>query len=74
MRKKIEILGLMLLLVFTPITISSVENMMIPIQGVVEPKADVIVTKYRNYHGPLQYRRWNETRGYWVDKEWITLK
>ena len=51
MRKKIEILGLMLLLVFTPITISSVENMMIPIQGVVEPKADVIVTKYRNYHG-----------------------
>ena len=45
MRKKIEILGLMLLLVFTPITISSVENMMIPIQGVVEPKADVIVTK-----------------------------
>ena len=64
MRKKIEILGLMLLLVFTPITISSVENMMIPIQGVVEPKADVIVTKYRNYHGTLQYRRWNETRGY----------
>lgn len=74
MRKKVEIIGLILLFAFTPITLSNLESMVIPAQGVIEPKADVIVTKYRNYHGTLQYRRWNETRGYWVDKEWITLK
>lgn len=34
-------------------------------------RADVIVRKYRNYHGVLQYRRWNETRGVWVDPDWI---
>lgn len=74
MRKKVEILGLILLFAITPITLSNLESMVIPAQGVIEPKADVIVTKYRNYHGTLQYRRWNETRGYWVDKNWITLK
>jgi len=35
--------------------------------------ADVIVTKFREYNGLLQYRRWNETRGYWVDPYWITI-
>lgn len=34
-------------------------------------RIDVIVTKYRLYHGILQYRRWNETRDYWVDPDWI---
>lgn len=36
-------------------------------------RADVIVTKYRVYNGVLQYRRWNDTRGYWVDPDWIDL-
>lgn len=36
-------------------------------------RADVIVIKYRTNNGVLQYRRWNETRGYWVDPDWIDL-
>lgn len=41
----------------------------------IEPRADVIVFKYR-YNpttGDLQYRRWNETKGCWVDPEWISM-
>ena len=34
------------------------------------PRADVIVVKFRIYNGVLQYRRWNETWGYWVDPYW----
>lgn len=41
----------------------------------IAPCADEIVTKFRLIDGKkLQYRRWNQTRGYWVDKDWITLK
>ena len=40
----------------------------------IAPCADEIVTKFRMLNGHLQYRRWNQTRGYWVDKYWITLK
>ena len=34
-------------------------------------QADVIVRYYRMHNGHLQYRRYNETRGYWVDSHWI---
>ena len=38
----------------------------------IAPCADEIVTKFRLYKKTkLQYRRWNQTRGYWVDKDWI---
>lgn len=36
-------------------------------------RADVIVNKYRINHGKQQYRRWNETRGKWVDPAWIDI-
>ena len=40
----------------------------------IAPCADEIVTKFRLYKKTkLQYRRWNQTRGYWVDKDWIDL-
>ena len=40
----------------------------------VAPCADEIVTKFRLYKKTkLQYRRWNQTRGYRVDKDWIDL-
>ena len=39
----------------------------------IEPRADVIVFKYRIYNGVYQYRRWNETKGYWVDPYWIDV-
>lgn len=40
---------------------------------IIAPYADVIVTKTRIYNGKQQYRRWNETRGYWVDSYRIDL-
>ena len=40
----------------------------------IAPCADEIVTKFRLIDGKkLQYRRLNQTRGYWVDKKWIDL-
>lgn len=40
----------------------------------IAPCADEIVTKFRLIDGKkLQYRRWNQTRGYWVDKKGIDL-
>ncbi len=39
----------------------------------IMPLADVIVVKNRIYQGRYQFRRWNETRGYWVDPYWIDL-
>lgn len=39
----------------------------------VEPRADVIVKKFRLSKGVVQYRRWNETKGVWVDDDWITI-
>ena len=40
----------------------------------IAPCADEIVTKFRLIDGKkLQYRRWNQTRGYRVDKKWIDL-
>lgn len=42
--------------------------------GEIQPRIDVIVRKYRyTDDGRIQYRRWNETRGYWVDPDWIDL-
>lgn len=41
--------------------------------SIVEPRADVIVAKYRIKDGVYQYRRWNETQGYWVDPYWMDL-
>lgn len=38
------------------------------------PYADVIETRWRFHYGVLQYRRWNRTRNYWVDPEWIDYK
>ncbi len=39
----------------------------------IMPLADVIVIKQRLYQGRLQYRRWNQTQGYWVDPYWIDM-
>ena len=39
----------------------------------ITPRADVIKRVYRIYDDVLQYRRWNETRGYWVDPDWIVI-
>lgn len=32
--------------------------------------ADEIIMKYRYLNGHVQCRRWNATKGYWVDPYW----
>lgn len=32
--------------------------------------SDTIIMKYRYLNGHLQCRRWNATKGYWVDPYW----
>lgn len=39
----------------------------------LETRMDKIVKKFRVYNGVLQYRRWNETKGKWVDPYWIDM-
>lgn len=40
----------------------------------IEPRADVVYWIYRTLSdGTIQKRRWNETRGYWVDPDWIDV-
>ena len=34
---------------------------------------DVVEYIYRVYNGVLQYRRWNATKGIWVDPAWINV-
>ncbi len=41
--------------------------------GATIQATDVIETKYRLYYGKIQYRRWNATKGKWVDPHWITV-
>lgn len=36
--------------------------------------SDIIIYKYRVNNGRLQYRRWNDTQGKWVDNYWIDAK
>ncbi|MDE5823154.1 MAG: hypothetical protein K2H91_00490 [Lachnospiraceae bacterium] len=37
----------------------------------ITPYADSIVTKCKLINAKLYYRRWNETKEYWIDSDWI---
>lgn len=50
----------------------SLQNISIAIESAV-PCADQIVMKTRWHNGVLQYRRWNKTKGCWVDPDWIDM-
>ena len=72
--------GLMFLSLIFAMTISPVQNVSVygynailqsNSEMAMAPRADVIVEKLRINNGVLQYRRWNQTRGYWVDPDWI---
>lgn len=39
----------------------------------ISPYSDVIEVKYRVNNGITQYRRWNRSKGCWVDSNWINL-
>ncbi len=56
-----------------PATIPAMLQMPIAVEAAeIEPKADVVYWRYRILSdGTIQKRRWNETRGYWVDPTWI---
>lgn len=78
MKKLIVLTSVLLLSASSPI--SNASNIAYPTNqsydaysNTVHPYAEVIVTKYRNYHGKLQYRRWNQTLGEWVDSSWIDI-
>lgn len=44
------------------------------VSAAIEPRADVIVWQYRTRpDGTLQKRRWNATKGVWVDPAWINV-
>lgn len=84
MKKQLILLSAMLILATSIIGgITGVSNVKaVEVQEVYEmtvsneniiPHADVIVRKYRVINGVTQYRRWNETKGYWVDSEWLPL-
>jgi len=55
------------------VTVVEETNTKISSNLVMTPYANVIVIKTRIYNGVRQYRRWNETRGYWVDANWINM-
>ena len=83
MKKQLILLGAMTVLVTSTVgeivggvnvkaaEIQEVCEMTTENEGIV-PYADVIVRKYRVINGVTQYRRWNATKGYWVDSDWIT--
>ena len=46
----------------------------VKVAAAVEPRADVIRWIYRELSdGTIQKRRWNATKGYWVDPDWIDV-
>ena len=65
----------LVLVASTSVGVSANEVVTVSTQTVddsIEPRADIIETKYRlTPDGRLQYRRWNSTRGYWVDDKWL---
>ena len=51
---------------------------MFPVYAAEEPdielySEDYIEYKFRFYNGVLQYRRWNATKGYWIDATWLNV-
>lgn len=46
----------------------------VEVEAAVEPRADVIYWRFRRLSdGTIQKRRWNETRGCWMDPDWIDV-
>lgn len=74
MKKKICMLGLVLSLGSIGMTVGANETTTVQntevIQDVEGRIADEIIMKYRYLNGHLQCRRWNATKGYWVDPYW----
>lgn len=50
-----------------------ISNAATPEEGANILTTDTIVYKFRMNNGKQQYRRWNATKGVWVDPYWITI-
>ena len=59
----------------SPITVNAIISTYEKSVENISTYADIIEIKYRinNITGTVQYRRWNASRGVWVDKNWIDL-
>ncbi len=81
MKKKFILFSVAFIIVVSPIqSVQAYENSATYLSDSVlqmdranVPRADVIVRKLRLNNGVLQYRRWNETQGCWVDPDWIDV-
>lgn len=79
MKRKVSVLVLAMSLGIIGTTVVAQDVDMSTVQGTeitqdVEGRAsDTIEMKYRYHNGHLQCRRWNATKGRWVDPDWITL-
>lgn len=52
----------------------AVTQVPVEVEAAIEPRADVIRWMYRKLSdGTIQKRRWNATKGYWVDPDWIDV-
>lgn len=79
MRKELILLGTISMLLASVFSGTSEMNNMVSLQiqdnilfnEEIVPYADSIVTKYKLINAKLYYRRWNESKGYWVDSDWI---
>lgn len=71
--KKLGCLAIMFLMLSALIPTLSVDASAPKVASTIQPRADKIVVKYRTVNGVVQYRRWNETKGCWVDPAWINL-
>lgn len=77
MRKSFVVLAVTLTVMSSPIQTMWVykNNDIVQDNRITEiQRTDVIVTKFRLYNGLVQYRRWNETKGCWVDPDWINYE
>ena len=76
MKKRFTSLLLALLLLFS-LSATTFAMATPPTEAMTEsesPRADEIIAYYRvNNNGLLEMRRWNATRGYWIDDDWFVI-
>lgn len=77
MRRALVMLAVTVTMTISPMQSIQAKESNVVVQdskGITEmQRADVIVKRYRMHNDIVQYRRWNETRGCWVDPDWIDL-
>lgn len=74
-RFTISVMAVTILFSAIPATIPGMLQMPVSVEASeIEPRADVVYWMFRTLaDGTVQKRRWNATRGYWVDPHWIDV-